>query len=438
VSFTYEEALGHLRGLRRFGMKPGLDRTRELLNRLGLPQRRCGKIIHITGTSGKGSVAAMVESALRSAGYLTGLYSSPAIECETDRIQVDRENISRSDFAALIFEVSQHVEAMVAEGLEPATEFEVITVAAFTYFARRNIEWLVLEVGMGGRFDTTSVIENPVVSCITTISLDHTEWLGATPEEIAWDKAGIIKPGVACVTGAHHSGALDVIRRISASQNSALIEVEATDAEVESFDQSKQVVNLLGARGWYERVDLALLGRHQAANAAVALRILELVGLSDRPIRAGLASVRWPGRVEVMRSPGAKPGILLDNAHNPAKCEALSQALHDYFPNAPIRLVIGMLADKQVEQMVRPLLALPGIQMVWTVTPESPRALAAETLKQICVDAGQSEVWAAPSISAALEQALQGAGDQELVVITGSSYTVGPAQTWLRLYLGRA
>jgi dihydrofolate synthase/folylpolyglutamate synthase len=440
VSFSYEEALEYLHGLERFGMKPGLDRTRELLRRLGRPDRRSGRIIHITGTSGKGSVAALVESALRSAGLRTGLYTSPAIESATERIQVDRENISRSDFAALVFEVAQHVNAMVSEGLERATEFEVTTVAAFVHFARCQVDWLVLEVGMGGRFDTTSVIENPVVSCITNISLDHTEWLGSTPEQIAWDKSGIIKPGVPCVTGTHHQGALDVIRRVSASQASALTEVAVADAKVVEFGLTGQVVNLLGARGWYEGVELALLGQHQAANAAVALRVLELAGLGEAPIRAGFRAVHWPGRFEVMRppGPGRGPGILLDSAHNPAKCEALARALHDYFPDCPIRLVIGMLADKQVDQMVKPLLALAQTRMIWTVTPESQRALGADTLRRICEDSGYQQILTGSSISDALEQALQGAEAGELVVITGSSYTVGPARTWLRHYFGRA
>lgn len=438
MSYTYEAAVEYLHGLRRFGMKPGLDRTFELLRRLGRPDRRSGRIIHITGTSGKGSVAALVESTLRSAGYSTGLYTSPAIESETDRIQVDRENISRSDFAALIFEVAQHVSAMVAEGLEQATEFEVTTVAAFAYFARRQVNWLVLEVGMGGRFDTTSVIDNPVVSCITNISLDHTDWLGSTPEQIAWDKAGIIKPGVPCVTGTDHPGALDVIRRVSASQTSALTEVEAADAEVVTLGLTGQVVNILGARGWYKGIELALLGNHQAANAAVALRLLELAGMNEASIRAGFRAVNWPGRFEVMRRPGSEPGVLLDSAHNPAKCEALAQALRDYFPDCPIRLVIGMLADKQVDLMVGPLLALDQIRMIWTVTPQSPRALPAETLGQVCQGLGHSRVVASSSISAALDQALNGTGMGELVVITGSSYTVGPARTWLRLHFGRA
>lgn len=421
---TYEEALAYLHGLQRFGMKPGLDRTAELLRRVGRPDRRAGRIIHITGTSGKGSVSALVESALRAAGHKVGLYTSPSLEHFTDRMQVNRVEIPQADLAALVSRVAPHVEAMVAEGHEQPTEFEVTTVVAFLWFARQQVDYLVLEVGLGGRFDATTAIENPVVTCITNIGLDHTQWLGSTHEAIAHDKAGIIKPAVPCVTGTDHPGALHVIREIALAADAVLVEVTPTDWQVSSFNPEGQVVDLLGARGWYRHIDLALLGRHQAANAAVALRVLELVGVSEAQIRAGFAQVSWPGRLELVRlNSGAQ--VLLDAAHNPAKCAALSAAVREYFPHRRVLLVLGALADKEVADMVRPLLDLA--EQVWVTTPDSPRRLPAADLAEVCRRLGRA-VTVVAAVAGAVDTAVAAAGPGDLVLVTGSFYTVGPAR----------
>jgi dihydrofolate synthase / folylpolyglutamate synthase len=425
---TYDEAVAYLHGLQRFGMKPGLDRTRELLRRVGRPDWRAGRIIHITGTSGKGSVAAMCEAVLRAAGSRVGLYTSPSLERFTDRMQVGRAEIPEGELAALVAEVEPHVEAMVAEGLEQPTEFEVTTVVAFLWFARQQVDWLVLEVGLGGRFDATTAIDNPVVTCITNIGLDHTDWLGDTREKIAWDKAGIIKPAVPCVTGTDHPGALEVIREAAVANDSVLAEVGPEDWQVTAHGPDGQVVDLYGARGWYRGIRLSLLGRHQAMNAAVALRVLELAGVSEAAIRRGLEQVVWPGRFEVQARAGGKT-ILLDAAHNPAKCGALAEAVREYFPGRQVLLVFGALADKNVTEMARPLLGLA--ERVWATTPASPRRLPAADLARVCESLGYTVTVADP-IEAAVDAALGEAGPEHVVVITGSFYTVGPARRHLR------
>lgn len=426
---NYGEAVEYLHGLQRFGVKLGLERTQELLQRLGRPDRKCGRIVHVTGTSGKGSVSALVESGLRAAGHRVGLYTSPSLERFTDRYQIDRQDISESELAELVSLVRSHVEAMVADGLEQPTEFEVTTVVGFVYFARHQVDWLVLEVGVGGRFDATNVIDNPSVTCVTNVGLDHTEWLGNTEEQIAWEKAGIIKPAVPCVTGTDHAGALAVIRAEAAEQSSVLIEVGRGDYAVTAFGPTGQTVDLLGARGWYRGVRLPLLGEHQAGNGAVALRVLELCGLDEQIIREGLARVEWPGRMEIL--PGAGGAlVLLDAAHNPAKCRALAEAVRQYFPGRPISLVLGALADKNVEGMAAPLLAVAG--QVWVTTPESPRRLPAEALAEVCARLGRPGVHVEPSVPAAVDEALAAAGPTHVVVITGSFYTVGPARRHLR------
>lgn len=422
---TYEEAIAYLHGLQKFGIKPGLERTLELLRRLGHPQRRAGRIIHITGTSGKGSVSAMVEASLRAAGHRVGLYTSPALERFTERMQINRCEIPGEELAALVSEVIPHLEAMVGEGHEALTEFELSTVLAFLWFARRQVDYLVLEVGFGGRYDTTNVIDNPVVTCITNIGLDHTEWLGRTHEAIARDKAGILKPGAPCVTGTEHPGALAVIREIALANDAVLAEVTSDDWRVVEFGPGGQVVDLIGARGWYRGVELALLGRHQAANGAVALRVLELAGVSEAAIRQGFASVVWPGRLELIRN------VLLDAAHNPAKCEALAGAVREYFPGRRVLLVLGVLADKDVADMVQPLMRLA--ERVWATTPESPRCMEAADLAAIC-RRSHDGVSVAEKVSDAVSAALAAASPDDLVLVTGSFYTVGPARrnllTW--------
>lgn len=421
---TYEEALAYLHGLQRFGMKPGLDRTLELLRRVGRPDRRCGRIIHITGTSGKGSVSAMVESSLRAAGYRVGLYTSPALERFTERMQINRGEIPQGELAELVSLVRPHVAAMVAQGYEQPTEFEVTTVVAFLWFARRQVDYLVLEVGLGGRFDATTAIESPIVTCITNIGLDHTQWLGPTHEAIAYDKAGIIKPAVPCVTGTDHPGALAVIRETALANDAVLVEVTAEDWRVVQFGPTGQLVDLLGARGWYRGVQLALLGRHQAANAAVALRVLEMTGVGEEQIRAGFAGVVWPGRLEVITLATGRQ-VLLDAAHNPAKCEALAEAVREYFPNRRVLLVLGALADKEVADMVRPLLGLAD--QVWVTTPDSPRRMDAADLAEVCRQQGR-EVTVVADVAGAVDVAVAAAGPEDLVLVTGSFYTVGPAR----------
>jgi dihydrofolate synthase/folylpolyglutamate synthase len=442
----FDDTLAYLQGLQRFGMKPGLDRTLELLRRLGRPDRQAGRVIHITGTSGKGSVAAHVEAALRAAGFKVGLYTSPSLERYTERIQINRQEIDPLTLCALTEEVQPHVAAMVADGFEQPTEFEVTTAIAFLYFARQQVDWLVLEVGLGGRFDATTVVERPVVTCITNIGLDHTEWLGQTHREIAWDKAGIMKPGVPCVTATEHPEALQVLREVALENTVSLQEVRPDDYQVVRFGLDGQVVNLLGARGWYEEVVLSLLGPHQAQNAALALRVLELAGVKEEAIRAGFARVEWPGRFELLRLKDRRLA-LLDGAHNPAKCAALAEAVRAYFPGWEIRLVLGALADKEVAGMIPPLLDLA--ESVVTVTPHSPRKLeAAELARLIRECRPEVKVMVAESIEQGLHVAMadpvepgrkvvHAEAPERLLLVTGSFAVVGPARKVLLDQIGQ-
>jgi len=421
---TYAAALAFLAGLQRFGMKPGLERTAALLERLERPDRRVGRVVHITGTSGKGSVAAMVEACLRAAGRRVGLFTSPPLERFTERMQVNRVEIGEDEVGRLAAAVSPHVAAVAAGGTDSPTEFEVITAMALAWFAEQGVEDLVLEAGMGGRFDATTAVERPAVTAITNVGLDHTQWLGSTHEAIAWDKAGIIRPGVPCVTATDHPGALAVIERVAREQGAPLIRVSPADCRVVTAGPGGQVVDLRGAHGWYRGVSLSLLGAHQAANAAVAVRLLELLGAGEDAIRQGLATVVWPGRMELLRTSDGRL-VLLDAAHNPAKCAALAQAVRDVFPDRRVHMLLGVLADKDVAGSVAPL--LPLADQIWATTPESPRALPAEDLAGVCAGLGHP-ARAVAALDEALAAALAAAGPDDLLLITGSFYTVGPAR----------
>lgn len=423
-AMTYAAALSFLAGLQRFGMKPGLERTAALLERLGRPDRRVGRVVHITGTSGKGSVAAMVEAGLRAAGRRVGLFTSPPLERFTERMQVNRVEVGEDEVGRLAAAIAPHVAALAAGGQDSPTEFEVITAMALAWFAEQGVDDLVLEAGMGGRFDATTAVERPAVTAITNVGLDHTQWLGSTHEAIAWDKAGLIRPGVPCVTGTDHHGALAVIERVARDQGAPLIRVSPEDSRVVTTGPVGQVVDLRGAHGWYRGVRLSLLGAHQAANAAVALRLLELLGVGEDAIREGLATVVWPGRMELLRTSDGHL-VLLDAAHNPAKCAALAQAVRDVFPERRVHLVLGVLADKDVAGSVAPL--LPLAEQVWATTPESPRALPAADLAGVCAGLGRS-ARAVAAIAEAIEAALAAATPDDLLLVTGSFYTVGPAR----------
>jgi len=421
----YEQALAWLHNLQRVGVKLGLERTQELLRRLGHPERQSGHIIHITGTSGKGSVAALVESGLRAAGARVGLYTSPSLTRFTERMQVDRAEVGPDELAALATEVATAVDAMVAEGHEQPTEFEVTTATSFLFFARHRVDWLVLEVGVGGRYDATNAIKSAAITCITNIGLDHTEWLGTTHEAIASEKAGIIKPGAPCVTGTEHLGALAVIRREAESVGTPLIEVCSDDVRVRRFGPDGQMLDMRGTQGWYWDVNLALLGPHQASNAVVALQVLELAGVPEAAIRAGFRDVVWPGRFEVIAARAGRT-VVLDAAHNPAKCAALADAVQKYFPGRRVLLVLGVLADKDVSTMIRPLLDLASA--VWVTTPASPRRMEASGLADVCRRLGHT-VSLQPDIAAAVDEALSAVAEpSDLVLVTGSFYTVGPAR----------
>ena len=348
---------------------------------------------------------------------------------------MNRVPIAPEALAALVGEVRPHAAAMVDEGLESPTEFEVTTGAAFLYYARQNLDWLVLEVGLGGRFDATNIVKEPVVSVITNVSLDHTSILGETVEKIARDKAGIIKSGVPCVTGVTGAGPLAMIRAEAERQEAPLYRVLPA-WQAAGHDLTGQVFNLVTRKREYHGLRLGLLGRHQLANAACAVTALEAAeSWSLRPIppdaiRSGLAVAQWPGRLEVLHgATGPGPVVAIDGAHNAAGAEVLSEAVADYFEGRRVILVAGMLGDKDIDAVLTHVVPLASV--VIATTPNSPRALAAAALGQRVRALGATPQ-IVPEVEPALDLALSLAGPEDAVLVAGSLYLAGPARTYLR------
>ncbi|CCO07672.1 bifunctional folylpolyglutamate synthase/dihydrofolate synthase [Desulforamulus hydrothermalis] len=426
---NYHQAIQYLKGLTKFGMNLGLDRIRELLRRLGNPHRHL-KIIHIGGTNGKGSTTAMISSILRAAGFKTGMFTSPHLHSYTERFIINGQPVAPSQLAELISEIRPHLDDMVKEGFEHPTEFEVSTALALLYFARQQVDYVALEVGLGGAIDSTNVVI-PQVSVITNVALDHMDLLGQTVEEIARVKAGIIKKGVPVVTAATGT-ALEVIRQVAAANQSRLVTVGREVSWHTGQSPGQGGCRQLVINGQYHNyhIKLPLLGRHQQINAATAVAAVETLFSGCRRLPAavveeGLRRVEWPGRLEVV---GQNPTVLLDGAHNHAGAQALRQALQEYFANRQVIFVLGMLADKQRQQVVDEL--APLAKAVIVTRPGHPRAgdwyRLAEYVKKYLPNVEIVE-----EVPQAVNRALAKAGAADVVCITGSLYMVADARSAL-------
>lgn len=409
-----EEAIAYIHSFRRFKKIPGLAPIRELLEALGRPQDGL-RFLHVAGTNGKGSVCAMCASVLREAGYRTGLFISPYVLDFRERMQVDGEMIGEEELAALIGELRPVLEEMKERDVS-ISEFEVVTAAGLLWFAQKGCDAVCLEVGLGGRFDATNVIEAPMVSVITSVGYDHTEILGDTLEQIAAEKSGIIKQGGVTVAGpGQDPGALAVIMERCALQENRLILPGLASAEVLE-------TGVFGSRirfGGLE-LEIPLGGRHQIANcltAVEALRALRIYGfaISDKNITEGIKKVRFPARMECF---SRAPMVFLDGAHNPDGCRALAAALEE-FPRERVLVVMGMLADKDTERSVE--LAASHASRFWAVTPPCPRALEAEKLAETAARYCPY-VRAAASPGEGLREALAQADREDAVFFCGSLY----------------
>ena len=444
---NYDESIAYIKNTAKFGSKLGLDRTEKILDLLGNPHKKL-KCIHIAGTNGKGSTTAMVARVLMEAGYKVGVYISPFIEEFEERMQINNMNIPKDDLSDIITEVSKAVEKVVELGYSNPTEFEIITCAGFLYFYKNNVDFAVVEVGIGGRLDSTNVIE-PILSVITSISLDHTQILGDTLDKIAYEKAGIIKKGIPVIIFPQQNESEEVIEKICRERNSKLIKVPQNSAIYLGKDNLMQnTANLLEEKKYTNRdniiqkikiqtsndnydIELALLGKHQLLNCSVAVHAIEeliVIGvkISKDNILMGLRNVRWPARLEVMNK---KPLVVIDGAHNIDGIEKLTESIDMYFNYNKIVLILGILADKQVGEMIKTI--VPKVSKVITVTPHSDRAELSEELK-VQVEKYNTNCEAIEDYEEAYKKALSYCSAEDLLLVAGSLYMVGDMRRIIR------
>jgi len=424
----YKEALAYLRQLTQYGYNFGLERIKELTRRLGSPQDNMS-FIHVGGTNGKGSVASMVASILQEAGYRVGLFTSPHLHSYRERMRINGALISPQKLAQLMEHLRPILEDMVQEGFEHPTEFEVNTALALEYFAEEEVDIGVLEVGLGGRIDSTNVIDTSLVTVITNVAMDHMDYLGPTLDSIAREKAGIIKKGGVVVTGAEAPEALDIIEE-TCRDKGALLYIVGKDVtwEVERADLCGCTFNLRGLTREYKGLRVRLLGRHQVKNAALAVTCVEAallhrgLAIEEEHVKRGLEKTCWPGRLEIVSS---KPMVVIDGAHNYDGACRLREAMDELFPLQPYILVIGMLADKEREKVVAQL--VPGAKKVIVTRPNSFRAGDWEKIADF-VKAYGREAEIVSEVEGAVARALDQAKDEDLILITGSLYMIADAR----------
>ncbi len=409
-----------LLSLQRFGIKLGLEQTRELLGRCGDPQNRL-RFVHVAGTNGKGSVCAILAKALESAGLVTGFYSSPHLVSLRERIRVDSRGIAEVDLHRLVDAVWPHVEAMRSDGRCP-TFFEVTTVMAALYFTERSCDVVVWETGMGGRYDATNVV-TPLVSVITGVGLDHLQHLGDTIERIAVEKAGIIKPGVPLFLGMLDEAARRVVTA-AATERNAPVETPPPLVSQEDLDDPFHGGRFFSVEG--KTYVFALLGSYQWANLSLAVGVIkclaEVIGFELAAALRGVAGVRWPGRFQELPD-----GLLLDGAHNPQGVASLVASLRHYFPSRKFVFVFASLEDKNPKDELRLMAPLASL-FIFTPIANPPRTcFTPEALLAMAADAAPGvPARVAESLPAALAMA-RGAGFHG--VIAGSLFLAGEALT---------
>lgn len=412
---TYEEALRYIHSVCWMGTIPGLGRTRELLTRIGSPEKKL-KFVHIAGTNGKGSTAAMTASILQKAGYRTGLYTSPYLIRFNERMSVDGRDIPDETLAEITEFVMPHAEAMA----EHPTEFELVTAIAMEYFARQGCDIVCLEVGLGGLLDSTNVIDPPEVAVITNIGLDHTELLGNTLPEIAGNKAGIIKEGCQVVTYRGEPDVEAVFENTCQERNATWRKPDFASISLKEHSFAGQVFDY----GSYKNLRIPLLGAHQLKNAAVVLTIVEALRakgwkIPDECVYGGMESVRWPCRFELLRR---EPVFIVDGGHNPQCLEALAANVRDYLAGQDITALTGVMADKDYAHMYETM--SPLVSRYVTVTPNNPRSLPAKDLASFLERFGKP---AAPcdTVEQGVLEAIKQAGKDGVVLAFGSLYMAG-------------
>lgn len=441
-AYAAEGAIGKIHEFEKFGSILGLERMTELLDILGNPQDEL-KVIHVAGTNGKGSTCKFIYSVLQECGYKVGLYTSPFLEIFNERIELDGAYISDNDLAQYTDRVLAAVKQMTDAGLQSPTEFEVITAIAFLYFKEKNAEYVVLEVGLGGRGDSTNVCKKPLISVITSISYDHTDRLGNTLAEIASEKAGIIKDGCPVVTSAEADEALAVIEQAAAKHGSMYFETRNLPCKItaETFGGCRFDLDMQGVV--FHDIEISMLGTHQVKNAVAAIAALCIleengdVKIPTDALYAGLKKAKQNGRFEIMSSAGESPMIIIDGAHNPDGALALRKTMTTFCSGKKILMVTGMLADKDTDTILREFTQITGDFIV--TEPVNPRKMSKEELKAK-IEALGGSVKAAEECEEAFRLAAcssqdgsaEGTGEYDVILFAGSLYLIGEIRALIR------
>ena len=412
---TYNEALTYIHSICWKGSRLGLGRTRELLQKLGNPEKRL-KFIHIAGTNGKGSCAAMLSSILEAAGYRVGLYTSPFINRFNERMQINHQCIPDGELAELTAYIRPFADGMA----DPPTEFELITALAMVYFARHQCDIVVLEVGMGGELDSTNIIDVPEAAVIMAMGLDHVKELGPTMADIARAKAGIIKEGGRVVSYGGNPEADAVIAAACREKNASLRQPDFAAIVPGDFSLEGQSFSY---KGWHD-LRIPLVGAYQMKNAAVVLETVEVLRqrgwhISDEAVVQGLKNTRWPARFEVLRR---DPVFIVDGGHNPHGIRATAESLQRLFPGKKFTFVTGVMADKDVESILG--LIVPLADQFFTVRPDNPRAMSAQELAER-IRAMGAKATPCESVADGVARAVAAEGKDGVACALGSLYMSG-------------
>ncbi len=416
----YQEALDYMDSLNNYGIVPGLGSIRELCRRLDNPQDRL-RFVHIAGTNGKGSVLAYVSTAALRAGYRVGRYISPAVQEYRERFQINGRMITQKELCGLVEELRRVCGAMVAEGMPHPTPFEVETALGFLYFSQKECDLVVLETGMGGRLDATNVIRNTLVAVLTSVSMDHMQYLGNTLGAIAGEKAGILKPGCRAVSAVQEPEAMEVIRAQAQRQRIPLTVADGEKAKRVRYGLERQRFDYDGMKA----LEISLAGKYQIGNAVLAVEVCRALGecgldIPEKALRQGLLDTRWPGRFTVL---GRKPLFVADGAHNEDAAKKLAQSIEFYFTNKRIIYIMGILKDKEYEKIIE-ITARYADQILTVAPPGNPRAMGSCELAREVAKA-HPRVTAVDSLEEAVEISHLLAGREDVILAFGSLSYLG-------------
>mgnify|MGYP004513644745 CR=1 FL=1 len=427
---NYEEAVAYIEDIPRFTTKNSLDHTRECLRRLGDPQRKF-RVIHVAGTNGKGSTCAFITSVLREAGYSCGLFTSPHLVEINERFQINEEVIDDDTFLRAFEKVKTLSDELVAEGSYHPTYFETLLLMGMVIFAEAGVDYVTLETGLGGRLDATTAVENPVACVITSISLDHMQYLGNTVSEIAGEKAGIMVPGVPVIYDGNDPDAARVMREHAETLGCPYYELKREDTRIHEITKDGIKFSLKDEAYGDTVFDIPFIARYQVMNAALAVKTIQVlenqIPVSLEALKAGMAKTRWQGRMETVL-----PGVIVDGAHNEDGVEKFVETAEHFQKEFPLTLLFSAVDDKDYTDMIRTICTRIRFRHVIVTQVGGYRKVPVEELAEIFREDGVPEVEAIEEVPAAFERAVWEKGEDGMLFCVGSLYLVGEIKAVIR------